>query len=80
MRSVTERLVKTSYDDHCITFIASKCDDISCSEVINALDLYSDPVLEDIEERIDSVAEQISEAKKTKADNDKLIKSLCLRS
>jgi F0F1-type ATP synthase membrane subunit b/b' len=44
------------------------------------LDLYSDPVLEDIEERIDSVAEQISEAKKTKADNDKLIKSLCLRS
>ncbi|RXW25223.1 hypothetical protein EST38_g555 [Candolleomyces aberdarensis] len=65
-----------NYDDHCITFIASKCDDISCSEVISALDLYSDPVLEDIEERIDSLAEQISECKKTKTANDKLIKTM----
>ncbi|KAJ2931653.1 hypothetical protein H1R20_g5445, partial [Candolleomyces eurysporus] len=65
-----------NYDDHCITFIASKCDDISCSEVISALDLYSDPVLEDIEERIESLAEQISECKKTKTANDKLIKTM----
>ncbi|KAF6762688.1 hypothetical protein DFP72DRAFT_876603 [Ephemerocybe angulata] len=64
-----------NYDDHCITFIASKCDDISCSEVISALDLYSEPELEEIEERIESCREQTAEQKKKKAAADKAIKA-----
>lgn len=64
-----------NYDDHCITFIASKCDDISCSEVIGALGLYGDPELEAIEDRIDEYQEQIKEKKKLKTEADKVIKS-----
>lgn len=64
-----------NYDDHCITFIASKCDDISCSEVISALGLHGDPELEAIEERIDEFQEQITEKKKKKTEAEKIIKS-----
>ncbi|KAI0320228.1 hypothetical protein OF83DRAFT_1215368 [Amylostereum chailletii] len=53
----------SNYDDHTITFIASKCDDISCSEVIGVLGLDDDPTLEAIEERIDEATEGIAEWK-----------------
>lgn len=59
--------VINSYDAHAITFIASKCDDISCSEVIRALQLEEDPELEEIEERIDQYKEETSEWKQKKA-------------
>lgn len=41
-----------SYDDSTITFIATKTDDISCSEVIRALKLQSDEEIVAIEKRI----------------------------
>ncbi|EAU84723.2 hypothetical protein CC1G_00242 [Coprinopsis cinerea okayama7 len=65
-----------NYDDHCITFIASKCDDISCSEVIHALQLHDDPELLDIEEHIDSVNDQIKEQKQKKSVAEKLVKGI----
>ncbi|KAI0049607.1 hypothetical protein FA95DRAFT_1556704 [Auriscalpium vulgare] len=42
---------------------ASKCDDISCSEVVGALNLFEDPELEEIEERIQEYAEATGEWK-----------------
>lgn len=45
---------------------ASKCDDISCSEVIRALRLEDDPILEEIEERLATLRHDVSEAKKRK--------------
>ncbi|KAF8913833.1 hypothetical protein CPB84DRAFT_1757667 [Gymnopilus junonius] len=65
-----------NYDDHAITFIASKCDDISCSEVIRALRLEDDPVLEDIEERLDLLREEISESKKLNRHAERLTKDI----
>ncbi|GLB33731.1 putative dynamin family protein [Lyophyllum shimeji] len=55
-----------NYDDHAITFIASKCDDVSCSEVIRALHLEEDPELEAIEERLDQHEIETTQWKKTK--------------
>ena len=65
---------KSSYDDHCITFIASKCDDISCSEVIHALRLYDDPDLLEIEEKIGELTEQLKEHKQRKNAAEKIAK------
>ncbi|KAG6894378.1 hypothetical protein C0992_006392 [Termitomyces sp. T32_za158] len=56
----------SDYDDHTITFIASKCDDVSCSEIIRALQLEEDPELEAIEERIESFNDEKYTWKKTK--------------
>jgi hypothetical protein len=53
---------------------ASKCDDISCSEVIRALRLDDEPELEEIEARIDQYAAETKECKKKKATADRLIK------
>ncbi|KAH9482911.1 Nuclear GTPase SLIP-GC [Psilocybe cubensis] len=64
------------YDDHAITFIASKCDDISCSEVIKALRLESDPVLEDIEERLELIMQNTSACKRKKREAEHLVKEL----
>ena len=75
----TTLAVDGNYDDHCITFIASKCDDISCSEVIGALGLHNDPELEPIEDRIDELSDQIKEKKKLKTEADKLLKSAYCR-
>lgn len=59
----------------CIFFIpASKCDDISCSEVIRALKLEDDPVLEDIEERLDNYEEETQVWKAKKSEAEKTIK------
>jgi hypothetical protein len=56
-------------------FTASKCDDISCSEVIRALNLEDDPELEEIEGRIDQYADETNEWKKKKTVAEKLTKS-----
>ncbi|KAJ8590321.1 hypothetical protein M405DRAFT_897528 [Rhizopogon salebrosus TDB-379] len=58
----------STYDAHTITFIASKCDDVSCSEVIFALGLEDDPELEEIEGRIEQYKEETEELKEKKAD------------
>lgn len=65
-----------SYDAHAITFIASKCDDISCSEVIRALQLEDDPELEEIEERIEQYKDETKEWKQKKNDTEKNIKGM----
>ncbi|KIY51603.1 hypothetical protein FISHEDRAFT_11570, partial [Fistulina hepatica ATCC 64428] len=65
-----------SYSDHKITFIASKCDDISCSEVIRALDLQTDPDLEEIEEKLERYNDETQEWKEAKAVADKQVKAL----
>lgn len=65
-----------NYDDHAITFIASKCDDISCTEVIPALNLEDDPQLEEIESRIDQYNEETSEWKKRKSEAEKAAKAI----
>ncbi|KAG1806924.1 uncharacterized protein HD556DRAFT_1325273 [Suillus plorans] len=59
-----------NYDAHTITFIATKCDDITCSEVITALDLEDDPALEKINDCIISCMEETAELKLKKADAD----------
>ncbi|RPD61950.1 hypothetical protein L226DRAFT_613292 [Lentinus tigrinus ALCF2SS1-7] len=57
-----------NYDANAITFIATKCDDISCSEVIRALNLDEDPELEAIEEEIDKCKTETEEWKVKKAE------------
>lgn len=64
------------YDDHAITFIASKCDDISCSEVVRALNLEDDPELEEIEEQIQQCKEENDAWKEKKSDAEKAAKEL----
>jgi len=58
-----------------ILVIASKCDDISCSEVIRALNLDDDPELEGIEERISQYARETREWKHKKAEAEQTAKS-----
>ena len=55
---------------------ASKCDDISCSEVVRALNLEDDPELGEIEERLEHYADETSEWKKKKTTSEKLVKGL----
>jgi hypothetical protein len=64
-----------NYDAHTITFIASKCDDISCSEVIRALQLEDDPTLEEIEDQILENQNETDSAKVEKSVADNLVKS-----
>ncbi|KZT72577.1 hypothetical protein DAEQUDRAFT_685625 [Daedalea quercina L-15889] len=64
------------YDDHAITFIATKCDDVSCTEVIGALDLADDPELESIEEQIDKCKEDTNEWRNKKAESEESIKEI----
>ena len=52
-----------NYDAHTITFIASKCDDVSCKEVIDALGLHDDDDLLAIEDRIEECDDKIAELK-----------------
>ncbi|KAK1224421.1 hypothetical protein PQX77_012717 [Marasmius sp. AFHP31] len=71
-----EYLIDGNYDDHTITFIASKTDDISCSEVIDALALDDDPELEAIEEELDSNKEETKEYTQKKKDAKKAIQTI----
>lgn len=53
---------------------ASKCDDISCTEVIQALNLEDDFELEEIEARIDQYVHETAEWRRKKAAAEKLTK------
>ncbi|OCH93605.1 hypothetical protein OBBRIDRAFT_832536 [Obba rivulosa] len=66
---------KLSYDANAITFIATKCDDISCSEVIGALNLYDDADLVEVEEKIQEAKEQSDEWKQKKTDAESNMKA-----
>lgn len=57
-------------------YLASKCDDISCSEVIRALRLEDDPVLEDIEDRLTTSRHDISECKRKKSIAEKEVNGI----
>ncbi|KAJ7228734.1 hypothetical protein GGX14DRAFT_414563 [Mycena pura] len=72
----TQLMMDGSYDDHTITFIATKCDDISCSEVIQNLRLDEDPELDDIQEKIHRNADEMSECKKKREEFHKVAKSI----
>ncbi|KAG6918940.1 hypothetical protein DXG01_010595 [Tephrocybe rancida] len=65
-----------NYDDHAITFIASKCDDVSCSEVIRALRLEDDPELEKIEARLETYDDESSNWKVAKSAEEKSAKAI----
>ncbi|KAG6857364.1 hypothetical protein H0H87_005667 [Tephrocybe sp. NHM501043] len=65
-----------NYDDHAITFIASKCDDVSCSEVIRALRLEDEPELEEIEARLEGFDEETTNWKATKGFEEKSAKAI----
>ncbi|KAH9951754.1 Dynamin family-domain-containing protein [Amylocystis lapponica] len=72
-----------NYDANAITFIATKCDDISCSEVIRALNLDDDSTLEGIEEHIlecknetDEWKDKKSEAEDSARETDKQLKQI----
>jgi hypothetical protein len=58
--------------------LASKCDDISCSEVIRALRLEDDPVLEEIEDRVTTLRHDISDCKKRKSNAEKEVKGIAM--
>ncbi|KAG2135905.1 uncharacterized protein EDB93DRAFT_1303704 [Suillus bovinus] len=66
----------STYDAHTITFIASKCDDISCSEVIPALGIEDDPELEEIEGRIERYKKDTADLKKRKTDAESSMKAI----
>ncbi|CAL1702209.1 unnamed protein product [Somion occarium] len=70
------QLMMGDYDAHAITFIATKCDDISCSEVIRALNLDDDPELEPIEEEIDTCRAEMAEWKEKKDDAEAAAKAV----
>ncbi|KAL5508154.1 hypothetical protein ACEPAH_5772 [Sanghuangporus vaninii] len=59
-----------------ITFIATKCDDISCSEVIGSLSLEDDPVLEEIEGRITEIRFDMKGWKQKKTEAEKVAKGI----
>ncbi|KAH9943050.1 uncharacterized protein BXZ73DRAFT_40115 [Epithele typhae] len=62
------QLMMGDYDANAITFIATKCDDVSCSEVIRGLALDGDPDLEEIDEEIEKSLEEIEVNKVKKAE------------
>ncbi|KAJ7904438.1 hypothetical protein B0H14DRAFT_3079313 [Mycena olivaceomarginata] len=68
----------SAYTDTTITFIATKCDDVSCTEIIQALpQLHDDPQLDEIQEKIERIADETTETKKQKAAADKLEQLEC---
>ncbi|EMD41186.1 hypothetical protein CERSUDRAFT_91948 [Gelatoporia subvermispora B] len=69
------QLMMGAYDAKRITFIATKCDDISCAEVIKALHLNNDPGLMAIEGSIQEAKEQLDNWKKQKAAADSSIRA-----
>ena len=56
--------------------IATKCDDISCSEVIRALNLDDDQELEEIEEEIEKCKNDSDAWKVKKADAESASKGM----
>jgi hypothetical protein len=70
-------LPSLSYDDSCITFIATKTDDVSCGEVIRALNLEEDTELQKIEDEIEDATESMGDWKGKKLTADKEFKRRC---
>jgi hypothetical protein len=66
--------LSNSYDDSCITFIATKTDDVSCSEIISALNLEDELVLQEIEAKIYEATEHMGDLKSEKIAADKKVK------
>ena len=56
--------------------VATKCDDISCSEVIRALNLDDDQELEEIEEEIEKCKNDSEEWKAKKTDAESASKGM----
>ncbi|KAG6813480.1 hypothetical protein H0H92_010505 [Tricholoma furcatifolium] len=76
-RAVDDKTARDgNYDDHAITFIASKCDDVSCSEVIRALHLEDDTTLEEIEARLETYDDESDTFKQTKSSAAKTAKAI----
>jgi hypothetical protein len=73
-RPTMSNWIMISYDDSCITFIATKTDDVSCSEVINALNLEDELDLQAIEAKIYNATEQMSDLKSQKISAEKRVK------
>ncbi|OJT13324.1 hypothetical protein TRAPUB_10090 [Trametes pubescens] len=58
------------YHAHAITFIATKCDDVPCKEIIRNLGLASNPDLKAIEKRIKDAQANLQKWKQTKVNYD----------
>lgn len=59
-----------SYHEHCITFIATKTDDVASSEITRALRLDKTPRYKEIESRLEALQtelEEIAERERTLA-------------
>ncbi|KAJ2929967.1 hypothetical protein H1R20_g7128, partial [Candolleomyces eurysporus] len=65
-----------NYDEKSITFIASKCDELQCHEVINELNLHTNAELQAIQRQIDKCKKQADKYKSTKYKLHKSIDSL----
>ncbi|EPQ59276.1 hypothetical protein GLOTRDRAFT_136192 [Gloeophyllum trabeum ATCC 11539] len=70
------QLMNGNYDANSITFVATKCDDISCSEVIRALNLDDEPELVEIEGRIEQCNDDMEEWKEKKSEADQVVKGV----
>jgi len=55
---------------------ASKCDDISCSEVVRALSIHDDPELEKIEAQIEDIEDELTVWKQAENEAQKHVKGL----
>ncbi|KAL6302427.1 hypothetical protein BKA93DRAFT_737025 [Sparassis latifolia] len=66
----------SSYDASAISFIATKCDDISCSEIISSLNLDDDAELLEIERQISQCKEDAAEWTDKKADAETTTKGI----
>ncbi|KAJ2936142.1 hypothetical protein H1R20_g952, partial [Candolleomyces eurysporus] len=65
-----------NYDEKSITFIASKCDELQCHEVINELNLHTNTEFQAIQRQIDKCKKQADKYKSTKYKLHKSIDSL----
>lgn len=54
-------LIYSSYDASVITFIATKTDDLSCTEVVGALGLDDNPELVEIEAELDAALLEVDQ-------------------
>ncbi|KAG9038318.1 hypothetical protein FRB95_001730 [Tulasnella sp. JGI-2019a] len=63
----TQLLMDGNYDTSTVSFIATKTDDISCNEIITALNLEDDPGLQEIEEKTNELHREERRQKKVKS-------------
>ncbi|KZV83402.1 hypothetical protein EXIGLDRAFT_754416 [Exidia glandulosa HHB12029] len=72
----SQLMMDGNYASSCVTFVATKTDDISCNEIIRALNLEDEPELVVIEDEIQAANVLFKEQKKIKEVADAEIKSL----